>query len=181
MDFPFRQAIPSRLRRVRINSSAAASPASWQLALCVGPKAPLPQRRVVQTPNRFGGGVAGERRKRGGAASVVISPRHLLALANDARRGSKARLGPQRFTINRASVCNRKPSKSASPRLRAALHPAACHPTSITEPPEDQPKPQFSPAESRSRILRVLHGPAPLLQRTTSLYHRLSGPSVVIW
>jgi len=125
--------------------------------------------------------VAGERRKRGVAASVVISPRHLLALANDARRGSKARLGPQRFTINRASVCNRKPSKSASPRLRAALHPAACHPTSITEPPEDQPKPQFSPAESRSRILRVLHGPAPLLQRTTSLYHRLSGPSVVIW
>ena len=181
MDFPFRQAIPSRLRRVRINSSAAASPASWQLALCVGPKAPLPQRRVVQTPNRFGGGVAGERRKRGGAASVVISPRHLLALANDARRGSKARLGPQQFSINRASVCNRKPSKSASPRLRAASTLRRAIRQASLSRRRISPSPSFLPAESRSRILRVLHGPAPLLQRTTSLYHRLSGPSVVIW
>jgi len=40
---------------------------------------------------------------------------------------------------------------------------------------------EFAARSLRDRILRVLHGRAPLLQRTTSLYNRLSGPSVVIW
>ena len=109
-----------------------------------GTKSPFApaEGRANPEPWRRRGGRAPQKRRGGERCD---QPRHLLALANDARRGSKARLGPQQFSINRASVCNRKPSKSASPRLRAALHPAACHPTSITEPPEDQPKPQFSP------------------------------------
>jgi hypothetical protein len=104
--------------------------------------APAASRANPEPIWRRRGGRAPQKRWGGGRCD---QPRHLLALANDARWGCKARLGPQRFTINRASVCNREPSKSASPRLRAARHPAACHPTSITEPPEDQPKPQSSP------------------------------------
>ena len=41
--------------------------------------------------------------------------------------------------------------------------------------------PGFAARSLRDRIFRVLHGRAPLLQRMTSLHHRLSGPSEVAW
>src|SRR6516162_9900823 len=41
--------------------------------------------------------------------------------------------------------------------------------------------PGFAARNLRYRIFRVLHGRALLLQRMTSLYHQLSGPSEVIW